>query len=782
MTFTVESKSQLAKLMATENITVKHNAVPTACFDLKSRTLICPIWKDMGGDTYDLLLGHEVGHAIETPEQGWHNAVSEKGIKYKHFLNVVEDARIEKKIKRRYPGLKKSFKTAYEKFNEQDFFGIKNRTLNELYFIDRLNLHFKSLFTTEGLDFTPEEQKFVDEVYSCETWEDVVNVTDKIWNYSKKEQPKKDEQNELKDLREDYELGDGYGDDDEGEDFEYPESKNGNDESVNQPSNQNEEESEKSDDSSKESEKSNEISEELQKIDSVNRDKDSYGNEDYMPVSETDESFRQREMELLSTESKPYIYVNIPTPILENIITPAAKVHSAITNHIRTLFDGNSILEDNTNLINFKTKNERYISLLAKEFEMRKAAKSFAKVKVSTSGDLDMGKIFKYKLDDSIFRKLTKVPKGKSHGLVILLDKSGSMSNNMAGSIEQVLILTMFCRKVNIPFVVYGFGDSIAVRNLDCDRAPTSITLADIPFCFENEVNDLCLDYVFLREYLNSRMSGSEFTKSVKNLLIIKSLYENNSYITDKRSAFPPTESLSATPFNETIFAMKPILQSFKQNHNLDLLNLIIIQDGDADSTNRYVTEGTKIDSNGRSYGMHNFLNTKRENIVFVDKKTKKQYLLDECQNTITESALKWLSDSTGCKIFGFYITEKGRAAGNALFRHFKFENFESLEERISKSLMANNQFISFSNMKSSEIFRESMESLKKNKFLESHNKGYRKFYFIMGGDSLQVDNEDLEISGNVTSNKLKSAFNKLNKKRQVNRVLVSRFVQEIAV
>jgi hypothetical protein len=188
MTFTVESKSQLAKLMATENITVQHAKVQTAYFDLKNRTLVCPIWKDMGGDTYDLLLGHEVGHATETPTQGWHDAVCEKGKGYKHFLNVIEDARIEKKIKRRYPGLKKSFKTAYEKFNEQDFFGIKGRNVNELYFIDRLNLHFKSLFTTAGLDFTPEEQKLVDEVYACESWEDVVAVTDKVWSYSKQEQ------------------------------------------------------------------------------------------------------------------------------------------------------------------------------------------------------------------------------------------------------------------------------------------------------------------------------------------------------------------------------------------------------------------------------------------------------------------------------------------------------------------------------------------------------------------------------------------------------------------
>ena len=65
--FTVESKSQLARLMANENILVEHRNVPTAGFLLDKRTLICPIWKDMSGHLYDLLLGHEVGHALETP-------------------------------------------------------------------------------------------------------------------------------------------------------------------------------------------------------------------------------------------------------------------------------------------------------------------------------------------------------------------------------------------------------------------------------------------------------------------------------------------------------------------------------------------------------------------------------------------------------------------------------------------------------------------------------------------------------------------------------------------
>lgn len=773
MTFTVESKSQLAKLMATENITVQHAKVQTAYFDLKNRTLVCPIWKDMGGDTYDLLLGHEVGHATETPQQGWHDAVCTKGKGYKHFLNVIEDARIEKKIKRRYPGLKKSFKTAYEKFNDQDFFGIKGRPVSEMFFIDRLNLHFKSLFTTAGLDFTPEEQKLVDEVYACETWEDVVAVTDKVWAYSKQEQQEKEGQQKLKDLQEDYDLSEGDGNDDYDSEFEI-ESEYG-EESNADTTGDGDEEGEEGEDGKPLNAKDGEgDDEEGEKSSEINRDKESYNNNSFEPTCETDESFRLRETELLSKESKPFVYINVPTPNLENIITPAEKVHAGITNHVNEQC-GTSVLESNDSLNEFKKKNERYISLLAKEFEMRKAAKSYAKTKLSTSGDLDMGKIYKYKLDDSIFRKLTKTPKGKSHGLVILLDKSGSMSNNMAGSIEQVLILTMFCRKVNIPFVVYGFGDAQVVRKLEY-----SIDFDEsIPPCFENNQNDLYLDDVFLREYLNSRMSGNEYTKAVKNLLYIRSLYDYNNtdaYYKRLSGGLPPTETLSATPFNETVFAVKPIVESFKQNNNLDLVNIVFIQDGDADATTRYVGN-----TKGSQYNSQPYYNIRGENVILTDKKTKKNYLLSREDNDMTGAALQWLTDTTGAKTFAFFITEKGSSARNALFRHFRFEDKKTLIDKIDETLIPGRHHYE-SEYRNSPILKEKMQELKTEKFLESHNVGYRKFYFIAGGDSLQIDNEELEITGNVTAGKLKNAFGKYNKKRQVNRVLVSRFIQEIAV
>ena len=61
-------KDQLAKLMATEDLTIVHKKVPTAYFDMKNRILCCPILKvDSSSELYDLFMGHEVVHALHSP-------------------------------------------------------------------------------------------------------------------------------------------------------------------------------------------------------------------------------------------------------------------------------------------------------------------------------------------------------------------------------------------------------------------------------------------------------------------------------------------------------------------------------------------------------------------------------------------------------------------------------------------------------------------------------------------------------------------------------------------
>ena len=103
------NKSLVAKLLATENITVVQDNVSTASFDVQNRVLTLPMWADTETYVKDHLIGHEVAHALYTPLDGWHDSVSNKGHAYKSFLNVVEDARIEKLIQRKYPGLRGTF-------------------------------------------------------------------------------------------------------------------------------------------------------------------------------------------------------------------------------------------------------------------------------------------------------------------------------------------------------------------------------------------------------------------------------------------------------------------------------------------------------------------------------------------------------------------------------------------------------------------------------------------------------------------------------------------------
>ncbi|MGA1706928.1 MAG: hypothetical protein ACO39X_07795 [Candidatus Nanopelagicaceae bacterium] len=182
------TKTILAKLLATENISVEFRNVPTAYFDMKSRLMVLPQWKDITPELYDLLGGHEVGHALNTPAEGWHTAVTENvSANFKTFLNVVEDARIERKIKERFPGIRKSFLKGYAELVSRDFFGIKNRDINEMMLIDRINIHFK-LGNLACVKFKNEkEEEFVARIESAETWNDVYEISKDLFAYCKEE-------------------------------------------------------------------------------------------------------------------------------------------------------------------------------------------------------------------------------------------------------------------------------------------------------------------------------------------------------------------------------------------------------------------------------------------------------------------------------------------------------------------------------------------------------------------------------------------------------------------
>ena len=184
--FNKEAKSNLAKLLATENITVEHRKVQTAFFDLGKRLLVVPIWKEMNVDILDMLLAHEIGHALFTPQDEWKEGIDKK-IPHS-YLNIVEDARIEKLIKRKYPGLSQSFIKGYRDLINNDFFKTKDKDINEMLLIDRLNMHFKMSHVESTIEFDGvDELEFVKRMSEVETFKEVEILAADLAEYCKDE-------------------------------------------------------------------------------------------------------------------------------------------------------------------------------------------------------------------------------------------------------------------------------------------------------------------------------------------------------------------------------------------------------------------------------------------------------------------------------------------------------------------------------------------------------------------------------------------------------------------
>ena len=150
----LEVKGTLAKLLAQEDLIVEHRQVETAQFDVERRVLTLPLWEKAEGVVLDMLIAHEVGHALFTPNKWDH-----LGSVPQSYVNVAEDIRIEKLMKRRYAGLPKTFYKGYDEFSKRDFFQLDGQDLSKFSLADRLNLFFKIGHFVD-IPFTEEEEDY----------------------------------------------------------------------------------------------------------------------------------------------------------------------------------------------------------------------------------------------------------------------------------------------------------------------------------------------------------------------------------------------------------------------------------------------------------------------------------------------------------------------------------------------------------------------------------------------------------------------------------------------
>ena len=292
----LQTKSLLAKLMATENLIVEQKPVDTAYFDVKNRVLVLPMLdRNISGYLYDLLVGHEVGHALYTPEEGI-NKAKDLGINLS-LMNVLEDSRIERKIKHKYPGIRASFIRGYTELIEKDFFGTAGANLNNLNFIDKVNLFCKG-GPAQGIIFDDFEKDLVNQIESTTTYDDVIEVAKKVAEYMKLQEEEKQklkllEPDDEKDV-EDADDFDNSGYEDSDEESDADEKKSQEPQSI--PSNEEEKEESDQKDSSDVKSKSPEGSYEKGKE----------------LKSHTDEAYRENQKKLYQNNGDEYYYGNIP--------------------------------------------------------------------------------------------------------------------------------------------------------------------------------------------------------------------------------------------------------------------------------------------------------------------------------------------------------------------------------------------------------------------------------------------------------------------------------------
>lgn len=291
----LDYKDVVGKLMSQENISIVHSPnARTASFDLESRTLFLPEFANVSEDVYDLMIGHEVSHALNTPKQGWHKSTEKRGSNFKTFLNVVEDARIEKMIQKKFPGLKSSFKKGYKELYDMDLFGIQNKSrkeLDDMLLIDRLNIYFKLGQFQSGVSFKEVEQQYVEEMENLKTWKDVVALAEKLFEYCKEEMKEKEQEEE----------GDPKsqtGDNDLQGDFEQSSGQNENEKSEQENSEKSDSEGTNKSSNDSENGGGDESNESSNSDDDSNSKNDGGGFNNQEPMSLTDKNFRENEDKL----------------------------------------------------------------------------------------------------------------------------------------------------------------------------------------------------------------------------------------------------------------------------------------------------------------------------------------------------------------------------------------------------------------------------------------------------------------------------------------------------
>ena len=737
----MKNKSTLAKLLAEEDIFVVHKQTPTAYFDVKRRELGLPIWKDeeMTNNIYDLMVCHEIAHALWTPLEMMEEVISRN--LNKSVVNILEDARIEKMVQKKYPGSVGIFNRGYTELGEKNFFDVAGEDISKLTVIDRINLFFKK---QKGVTFSNEEKVFVKKTAELETIEDVLSLAEEICKWM--EERSTEEENS------------------EGEDGSAGDTGKSSDGSTGMSSSASEkgEGEGKSEESKGEGEENGDDNIPAPVGDNGNDDsetgagKSEVGNteggingestgEGSVPIK-TDTDSNNAIDKLRDETAQDRMYGRI-APVPANTIVSFKTCLEELSAWYTRASDELYYYSTRREVDELKAASKKTVGYMVKEFEMKKSADQYARAATAKTGTLDMGALHTYKFNDDLFKKVTTLPGATNHGMVMVLDWSGSMSDNLIGTLSQLYNLVWFCRRTQIPFKVYAFSDvySRTIRNnYTVEQPECSVEYGEIGYSKFN-----------LLEFFSSDMTATEENAMMHYLWMVASRWIYRDWVEKGYPIEVPYKfQLGGTPLNDSIMAMTSIVPKFKSETGVQKVNTIFLTDG-ASGRGNYIRDynmGEDRDIARPLYG--------RYKTIITNPKNGKTY---ELTRDTTNDLLRILKDSVdGMNLVGFFIAGTGRS-GRIDKRTIAYVTGISPYENEMKSIL---------------------KKVNKDKYfaVEGDVTGYDEYYLLAGGRNLEVENETLdnELVG-ASKAKLKSAFGKMTKGKVQSRTLLNRFVKLVA-
>ena len=716
MSIQQEIKSQLAKLLATEDLIVEHKQVETASFNVETRVLVLPLWEKASSEVYDMLVAHEVGHALFTPCEDWLERYPEIP---PSFVNIVEDARIEKLMKRKYAGLPKTFFIGYKELQGMDFFKLSDIDVNEMGIADRINLHFK-IGNFIDIDFNDYERTLVSMVKSAESFDEVLEYSKVIWEYAKEElEEKKKEQEKIEEMKAKVEMEDGDGDNEK----EYQTTTQGAEGESQKSDVENEDEWNDEDD------------------DGLDYDDQAYskggitlGDE---PKAETVENLEESLKDLVNQAGRETLYVEKPNDLdLDKVIIPNWFIHKNIDfewreNTSSDFFNADKEFDE------FRVSARKEVNYLVKEFEMKKSASAYARAATARTGMLDMSKLHTYQYCEDIFKKVTVLPDGKNHGLVFILDWSGSMSYIMKDTIKQLYNLIWFCRKVQIPFDVYAFTNCHPYHNMRESR-------------YTAKNNLVCIEESFsLMNLFTSKVNVRTLDHQMRNIYRMATRFGYSNVSWDDRDRFqvPIGMGLSGTPLDESLICLHQIIPQFKKDNKVEKVQCVILTDGEA-YTPSYHHEVQRHWEDEPYMGRAAIWS----GTFLRDRKLGKTYRVKDSTFGFTEVLLDNLKDTFPSVNFIGIRLLASRDAGSFIRRYYGWTD---------------------------EEYNKIMKGWKKNRSVSIKTSAYDT-YFGLSTTALATEDE-FEVKEDATKAEIKRAFGKSLKGKKMNKKILSEFIELVA-